>query len=67
MSYIDLRASYVFGKATLRVGVNNVADKDPVPVTLFTAGNNSGASANTYPGVYDTSGRYLYANLTVDF
>jgi outer membrane receptor protein involved in Fe transport len=67
MSYIDLRASYVFGKATLRVGCNNVADKDPVAITLFTAGNNTQASANTYPGVYDTSGRYLYANLTVDF
>ncbi|HTT41633.1 MAG TPA: TonB-dependent receptor [Steroidobacteraceae bacterium] len=67
MSYIDLRASYVFGKATLRLGCNNVADKDPSVVTLFTAGNGTQASANTYPGVYDTSGRYLYANLTVDF
>jgi iron complex outermembrane recepter protein len=67
MSYIDLRASYVYGKATLRVGVNNVTDKDPSPVTLFTAGNNSGAAVNTYPGVYDIGGRYLYANLTVDF
>ena len=67
MSYIDLRASYVFGKATLRVGCNNVADKDPPFITSFTAGNNSQASANTYPGVYDVAGRYLYANLTVDF
>jgi hypothetical protein len=67
MSYIDLRASYAFSKATLRVGCNNVADKDPVPITQATAGNGSQASANTYPGVYDTSGRYIYANLTVDF
>jgi hypothetical protein len=67
MSYIDLRASYVFGKATLRVGCNNVADKDPSPITGATAGNGTQASANTYPGVYDTSGRYIYANLTVDF
>jgi outer membrane receptor protein involved in Fe transport len=67
MSYFDLRASYVYGKATLRVGVNNVTDKDPSPITLFTAGNNSGAAVNTYPGVYDIGGRYLYANLTVDF
>ncbi|HXY76889.1 MAG TPA: TonB-dependent receptor [Steroidobacteraceae bacterium] len=67
MSYIDLRASYVWRNWTLRVGCNNVADKDPVAITLFTAGNNTQASANTYPGVYDTSGRYLFANLTVDF
>ncbi|HTC72809.1 MAG TPA: TonB-dependent receptor, partial [Solirubrobacteraceae bacterium] len=67
MSYLDLRASYVWGKATLRVGCNNVADKDPPPISLATAGNSTQASANTYPGVYDTSGRYLYANLTVDF
>jgi iron complex outermembrane recepter protein len=67
ISYIDLRASYVFGKATLRVGCNNVADKDPPIISLDTAGNGTQASANTYPGVYDVSGRYLYANLTVDF
>jgi outer membrane receptor protein involved in Fe transport len=66
-SYLDLRASYVWGKATLRVGCNNVADKDPGLISLATAGNNAQASANTFPGVYDTSGRYLYANLTVDF
>jgi outer membrane receptor protein involved in Fe transport len=67
ISYIDLRAAFVFGKATLRVGCNNVADKDPPVILLATAGNATQASANTYPGVYDTSGRYLYANLTVDF
>jgi outer membrane receptor protein involved in Fe transport len=67
VSYIDLRASYVFGKATLRVGCNNVADKDPPVVLLATAGNNTQAESNTYPGVYDIAGRYLYANLTVDF
>ena len=66
-SYIDLRASYVFGKATLRVGCNNVADKDPGRITLNTAGNLVQAGANTWPGVYDVAGRYLYANLTVDF
>jgi iron complex outermembrane recepter protein len=67
MSYIDLRASYVFGKATLRVGCNNVADKDPPFITLATAGNSTQAESNTYPGVYDMAGRYLYANLTIDF
>ncbi|HZC86042.1 MAG TPA: hypothetical protein VE266_03545, partial [Steroidobacteraceae bacterium] len=67
ISYIDLRAAYIWGKTTLRVGVNNVADKDPPFITLFTAGYNTQASANTYPGVYDVAGRYLYANLTIDF
>jgi hypothetical protein len=67
MTYLDLRASYVFGKATLRVGCNNVTDKDPPFITLATAGNDTQASANTYPGAYDVAGRYLFANLTIDF
>jgi iron complex outermembrane recepter protein len=67
MSYLDLRASYVLGKATLRIGCNNVTDKDPPVILLATAGNSAQAESNTYPGVYDMSGRYLYANLTIDF
>jgi iron complex outermembrane recepter protein len=68
VSYLDLRASYTFGKATIRLGCNNVTDKDP-PLfdTVNTGANSTAAESNTNPGVYDISGRYLYANVTIDF
>ena len=68
ISYIDLRASYTWDKYTVRVGVNNVADKDP-PLfdTINSGGNSTFAESNTYPSMYDTAGRYLYLNVTADF
>jgi outer membrane receptor protein involved in Fe transport len=68
VSYIDLRASYTWEKVTLRVGCNNVTDKNP-PLfdTINSGGNSAFAESNTFPSMYDTAGRYLYANLTVDF
>lgn len=68
-SYIDLAATYDLGKRyDFRVGVNNVFDKTPPLIT-----NSSGACAgvlcngNTYPGVYDVLGRFIYAGATVNF
>jgi iron complex outermembrane receptor protein len=66
-SYIDLRLSYVWEKVTMRVGVNNVLDKDPPTVGEATTGNSIYAESNTYPSMYDILGRYLYVNVTVDF
>jgi iron complex outermembrane recepter protein len=68
ISYLDLRASYTWNTVTLRVGCNNVLDKDPPSIdTANTGGNTNYAESNTYPSVYDVAGRFLYANLTVDF
>ena len=68
VSYIDLRASYTWEKYTIRVGCNNVADKDPPLFDTITSGGNSTfAESNTYPSMYDTAGRYLYLNVTADF
>ena len=68
ISYLDLHASYTWNKISLRLGVNNVLDKDPPFIdTTNTGGNTTYAESNTYPSVYDMGGRYLYANLTVDF
>jgi outer membrane receptor for ferrienterochelin and colicin len=68
ISYLDLRASYTWNKITLRVGCTNVLDKDPPNIdTINTGGNTNYAESNTYPSLYDVAGRYLYANLTVDF
>ncbi|MDB6158339.1 MAG: TonB-dependent receptor [Gammaproteobacteria bacterium] len=68
ISYLDLRASYQWNKVTIRTGVNNVADKDP-PLfdTVNSGGNSIYAESNTYAGMYDMAGRFVYLNLTVDF
>jgi len=68
ISYLDLRASYQWQKITVRTGVNNVLDKDP-PVfdTVNSGGNSTFAESNTYAGMYDMPGRFLYLNLTIDF
>jgi outer membrane receptor protein involved in Fe transport len=63
-NYIDLSASYnISDRWNLRVGVNNVLDKDP-PLTTQTAGF---ANGNTYPQTYDAQGRYLFLGTTIDF
>jgi iron complex outermembrane receptor protein len=68
ISYLDLRMAYTWNKITARVGVNNVADKDPPTIdTSGSGGNQVFAESNTYPSVYDTLGRYLFMNVTVDF
>ena len=66
-NYIDLGASYqVTKQISARVGVNNIADKDPPIIQAF-YGTSVLDSGNTYPETYDWGGRYLFANLTVDF
>ena len=71
-SYIDLTASYsfsdmsVFSNLTGRLGINNLMDKDPpligqsnCPAVL--------CNGNTFPQVYESLGRYIFAGLTADF
>jgi outer membrane receptor protein involved in Fe transport len=68
ISYLDLRVAYTIDKVTARLGVNNVLDKDPPIIdTVNSGGNSIYAESNTYPGMYDNGGRYLFLNLTVDF
>ncbi len=66
-SYLDLTASVkVADHLTVRVGCNNVLDKNP---PLIGASSISGTvgNGNTYPGVYDALGRYLFAQVTAQF
>jgi iron complex outermembrane receptor protein len=66
-SYIDLTASYAFSKnVTTRVGVNNVLDKDP-PLTSVFYFASAFVNGNTYPGVYDALGRFMFVNVTMQF
>jgi iron complex outermembrane recepter protein len=69
-NYIDLSASMaVTEQVDVRVGVNNIADKNP-PLVLN--GNlsdcpNSTCNDNTWVGTYDTLGRYIYAHASIKF
>jgi iron complex outermembrane recepter protein len=66
-SYLDMTASYAIDKnITVRVGVNNVLDKDP-PLVSVNYFSSAFVNGNTYPGVYDSLGRYLFMNLTMQF
>ena len=63
-NYIDLAASYnVTEKWNVRIGVNNLLDKDP-PLTSLQSGFSNG---NTYPQTYDALGRYMFVGTTIDF
>jgi iron complex outermembrane receptor protein len=72
-SYIDLSAAAQLTKVVrLQVGVNNVLDKDPPLITGSDCAAVSGTpgvacNGNTWPGTYDSLGRYLYAHVTVQF
>jgi iron complex outermembrane recepter protein len=66
-TWIDMTASYTLNKnTTIRVGVNNIMDKDP-PLTSTAYFSNAFENGNTWPGTYDALGRYLFANLTLQF
>ncbi len=65
--YFDLTTSYqVYKGIGLRLGVNNLFDKDP-PILPTNALTSAFFNGNTYPQVYDTLGRFVFANITVDF
>jgi outer membrane receptor protein involved in Fe transport len=69
-NYIDVAASMpVATGVTVRVGVNNIADRLP---PLAYNGNYSNCPSstcndNTWVGTYDTMGRYMYAHVSVQF
>jgi outer membrane receptor protein involved in Fe transport len=67
-SYFDLATTFTVGDHyNFRMGVNNIFDKSP---PLFTSSQGSQAAfsnGNTYPGVYDSLGRYIYAGATLNF
>jgi outer membrane receptor protein involved in Fe transport len=68
-SYFDLASTFTIGDHyNFRLGINNILDKDP---PLFTSSAGSCAAVfcngNTYPGVYDVLGRYIFAGATLNF
>jgi outer membrane receptor protein involved in Fe transport len=68
-SYFDLAGTFTVGDHfNLRIGVNNIFDKNP---PIFTSGNGACAVAtcngNTYGGTYDTLGRFIFTGATLNF
>ncbi|HZT02979.1 MAG TPA: TonB-dependent receptor [Steroidobacteraceae bacterium] len=64
--YLDLVASdQILSNVSLQIGINNVMDKDP---PIITTGSLPPPffNGNTYPQVYDTLGRFIFANLKID-
>jgi outer membrane receptor protein involved in Fe transport len=68
--YLDLAATWtVRDGVTLRLGVNNVMDRDPpiVDTNVFGISSPPFGNGNTYPNVYDSLGRTFFFGITADF
>jgi iron complex outermembrane receptor protein len=67
-SYFDLTAALKLAdKITLRLGVNNVFDKNPPLVGATYAPGPPTVNGNTFPGVYDSLGRFIFGEAIVQF
>ena len=69
-NYIDMSAAMqLASNVDLRVGVNNIADKNPPLVLNGTLSDcpNTTCNDNTWVGTYDTLGRYIYAHIGMKF
>jgi len=69
-SYLDFSASMPVGDhVNFRVGINNIADKAPPVVANgnYSDCPTAGCNDNTWVGVYDTMGRYIYAHIQAKF
>ncbi len=68
VSYLDLAVFYdLFENVQLRAGVNNIFDVDPPIVPGFGPSPTGNQSANSYPGNYDLSGRFIFTGINVRF
>jgi iron complex outermembrane recepter protein len=66
-SYFDLTASIkVAEKVTLRLGCNNILDKSP-PLIGTTNLPLPQGNGNTFPGFYDSLGRFVFAEVIAQF
>ena len=66
--YFDLAAIWDYSDAiAVRVGINNLLDKAPPIVGSGSAGPSIGGNGNTFPGLYDALGRYLFIGVSVGF
>lgn len=70
-NYFDLSATYRFrDRYNFRIGVNNLADKDPPLIdsnAFGISGPTNFGNGNTFPANYDQLGRTVFVGLTADF
>jgi iron complex outermembrane receptor protein len=69
-NYLDLSAAVPIGQAAeFRLGINNLADKNPPLSPTGTLSNcpNTSCNDNSWVGTYDTLGRYIFAHVGVKF
>jgi outer membrane receptor protein involved in Fe transport len=67
VSYFDLSMTAKIGdNFNFRFGANNILDKQP-PLTTSVNCPAGPCNGNTWPGVYDAIGRYIYSGVTLDF
>lgn len=66
-NYFDLAmTARITNKFNLRFGANNILDKSP-PLLGGQVCPAGFCNGNTYPQIYDSLGRYMFAGVTVDF
>ena len=64
-NYFDISAMWaVTDYATVRAGINNVFDEEPPFVYQGVTARENG---NTYPGIYDPLGQYMFVGVTFQF
>jgi iron complex outermembrane receptor protein len=67
-SYFDLTAAIKLAdKVTLRLGCNNILDKQPPVVGTTNLPSPPIGNGNTMPQVYDSLGRYIFGSITAQF
>jgi len=65
--YFDIATVFTVRKdLELRLGVNNLLDRQPPLVIGNTAAGDGPYNSNTYPTWYDPLGRYIFASVSVD-
>jgi outer membrane receptor protein involved in Fe transport len=66
-SWVDLSAAFQFAeKYTVRIGANNLLDKDP-PLNGSSTCPTGPCSGNTWPQAYDALGRQVFLTLAAEF
>ncbi|MBC3807701.1 TonB-dependent receptor [Undibacterium seohonense] len=67
-NYFDVNFAYALTKNLgLSFGINNLLDKDPPVISTNATGTGGSSNGNTYPQVYESMGRKIYANVTAKF
>ncbi|HJU29614.1 MAG TPA: hypothetical protein VJ718_10610 [Candidatus Binataceae bacterium] len=66
--YFDLASAFrIRDGFELRIGANNILDRQPPLVVRNTAAAVGLVNGNTYPELFDALGRYVFASLTLNF